>query len=623
MPTAHPTTAQETRVENAKRWGNYLRGTIAETLAGEAPAFKHDDLQLLKFHGIYQQDDRDTRKARKALGVDKSYSFMIRTRIPGGALTAEQYLAMDRIAEIVSNTRSLRVTTRQTFQLHGILKEKLQPTIEAIHLALLTTLAACGDVGRNVMAPPAPFSHRSYRAVRALATEVSRELTPRARGYHEIWLGGEKVAGGDHEPIYGANYLPRKFKVAVTLPDDNSVDVYSQDVGLIAIPGPDGDIEAVQILVGGGFGMTHKKADTFARLGTPLGIVALGDAVAAVRLIAQIFRDHGNRSDRKHARLKYLIEDWGLPAFREELERRADFELRDAVTLEPPVYRDYLGLHPQGDGRFFYGVHVQNGRIIDRDEDRLRSALREIVGSLRPGVVLTPNQNVLLNGLEEKDAKKIDRVLAAYGVTNGHELPSLRRYSMACPALPTCGLALSESERYFPHLLDELEGLFAEFGLEDEPITVRMTGCPNGCARPYTADLGFIGRGPQTYDIYVGGRLSGDRFADLWAQMVKTHEIADRLRPLLETWSAERLADEGLGDFYQRRFGGAPRGTLTGAKHPVHEHVEAELLAVRARRKLVGEPAVEPYPGTDLFADLNIEGSDSLEELRTAALATR
>jgi len=579
------------KVEEAKRWGDYLRGTIAEVLAGEPPSFDHDDMQLLKFHGIYQQDDRDSRTVRKKMGLDRDWSFMIRTRIPGGVLSAEQYLAMDRIAEAVGYNRSLRITTRQTFQFHGVLKENLKPLMQGVHDALLTTLAACGDVGRNVMAPPAPLHDSAHRAVRALATTLSRELTPQSRAYHEIWIDGERVAGGDHEPLYGPQYLPRKFKTAVTVPEDNSVDVYSQDVGLIAVleqhgvgeNGSSGTVRGVNLLVGGGFGMTHKKADTFARLGTPLGHVAVQHAAAAVKVVAQIFRDHGNRDDRKHARLKYLIEDWGLDAFREEFERRADFPLEDWVEVPGPKYQDYLGAHPQGNDRHFYGIHVPNGRIVDGASWRLKTALREAVAALRPGVVLTANQNLLLTDLTETKIEKLERLLGAYGVASGRELPGLRRFAMACPALPTCGLALSESERFFPELLDRLEGVLGKLGLEDEEITVRMTGCPNGCARPYTADLAFVGRGHETYDVFIGGRLAGDRFADLWDQMVKVPEIENNLRPLFEAWARERLADESLGDFYQRRFEGKDnRHKLTGAKEPVRERIVEEIEAARA-----------------------------------------
>ncbi|MCG8455329.1 MAG: NADPH-dependent assimilatory sulfite reductase hemoprotein subunit, partial [Holophagales bacterium] len=517
------------KVEAAKEGSRLLRGTIAGVLDGDAAFFEHDDTQLLKFHGIYQQDDRDARAARRATGADKAWSFMVRTRIPGGVLPADAYLGLAALADRVTHDRSLRITTRQTVQFHGIVKGELQTAIAEMNAHLITTLAACGDVGRNVMAPAAPLG-RSWRAVRELADELSNALLPATRAYHEIWIDGQKAdllssdspAGGElgptPEPLYGPTYLPRKFKVAVALPEDNTVDVHTQDVGLVAVLDEDGEtIRGVDLLVGGGLGMTHRKADTFARLATPLGHVAREHAAAAVRTVAEIFRDHGNRSDRKHARLKYLIEDWGEERFREEFRGRAPFALEPWVDVGPLHHRDATGVHRQADGRYFVGLWIENGRLVDRGRRRLGTAVREIVAALRPTVVLTPDQNLLLTGLAEEEVPKVERILEAYGCEETLHAPPLRRYALACPALPTCGLALTESERVVSHALDDLEAELRTLGLEDEPLTVRMTGCPNGCARPYTADLAFVGRKPGKYDIFVGGGLAGDRLADLWA----------------------------------------------------------------------------------------------------------
>lgn len=561
-----------TKVEVAKQQGRYLRGSIAEVLASEQPAFEHDDIQLLKFHGIYQQDDRDSRGARRALGREKDHSFMIRLRLPGGELSSEQYLALDTLAERASYNRSLRITTRQSLQLHGILKGHLRATVREINDALISTLAACGDVGRNVMASPAPWNDPLHEQLRHLAREISDTLYPRTGAYHEIWLDGDKVERHDsapvdeREPLYGPHYLPRKFKTAIALPTDNSVDVHSQDVGMIAIE-RDGNIAGANLLVGGGLGMTHRKADTYARLGTRLGFVETAAVAPTVAAIAAVFRDHGNRSDRRHARLKYLLEDWGLERFRREVEARLGHQLDPWVEIGTLGHRDYLGAHHQEGGKAFFGLHVPSGRIIDRLGCRLRTAVREIVAAFAPRVILTPSQNLIFADLEVEDLPRVEKVLAAYRVAVGSDHSGLRRHALACPALPTCGLALTDAERALPGIVDQLEGTLSRLGLDAEPLTLRITGCPNGCARPYTADLGLVGRKPGHYDIYVGGRLAGDRLADLWQELVPVEQITDQLMPLLSQWSAERLGDEGLGDFFQRRFGENPtKHLLTGSK---------------------------------------------------------
>lgn len=577
---------QPSKVERAKKKSRRLRGTIREVLDSDADRFRHDDVQALKFHGVYQQDNRDSRVDRRKAGLDKEFMYMVRAKLPGGVLTADQYLGLDEIADKYSWNRSLRITTRQGFQLHGIVKNHLRDTIREMNEALISTLAACGDVERNVMASAVPYADAPHRRARELAAEIARELCPATGAYHEIWLDGEKVESSreTEEPFYGDRYLPRKFKTAVALPDDNSVDVHSQDVGLVAVV-DDGELVGADVLVGGGFGMTHKKEDTFARLGTPLGFVPADRIVDAVRTIAAIFRDHGDRSDRRHARLKYLIEDWGMVRFRETFEETAGFEVGPWREVGPMRFADPLGSHPQGDGRLFYGLFVESGRIRDSEigGPRLKTALREIVERLRPGVVLAPHQNLFLTDLAEDDVEEVEAILKIYDALPA-ELSAARRYSMACPALPTCGLALSDAERALPGLIDVLEEKLAALGLDDEPFTIRMTGCPNGCARPYSADLGFVGRGPGLYDVFVGGRLAGDRLADLYAARVREAEIPDLLSPLFEAWGRERYPEEGLGDFYQRAFrdGEHHRTILTGSKEGAMREVVEERLAVLA-----------------------------------------
>ena len=567
----------ESKVEVAKRRGRHLRGTIAETLASEGTHFGHDDAALLKFHGTYQQDDRDARRALEAGGLEKAWSFMVRVAIPAGAVTADQYLALERLADEHGN-RALRVTTRQGFQFHGVLKGDLKATIAGINQTLLTTISACGDVQRNVMGCSAPLGDADHAAIRRVAEALAAELRPGTRAYHEIWLDGQKQLSTEHEePFYGDRYLPRKFKTAVGLSSDNCVDIWAQDAGLLAIV-RDGRIHGFNLLVGGGLGMTHNKGDTTARLAEPLGFVPTEHGVEAVRIVAAIFRDHGNRGDRRHARLKYLLAEWGLPRFRDEFRRRASFPLAPAVALPRLPFHDHLGPHRQHDGRFFYGVFIQSGRIVDAEGHALKTALHEIVHRLRPGLRLTAQQNLLLTDLDPAGVPTVESILRAHGVALPAELSAVRRYSMACPALPTCGLAVAESERAIPGILDELEAELVSLGLRDVPLTVRMTGCPNGCARPYTADLAFVGRSLGLYQVYVGGGLAGDRLVDLYKADVRQEELVAAVRPLLARWATERSAGEGLGDYYQRLMGlRARRTVVTGRELPTADLVPLEV----------------------------------------------
>ncbi len=563
----------ESKVEVAKRNSRFLRGTIADILAGTEESFEHDDMQLLKFHGSYQQDDRDARKAARKTGGGKKWIFMVRAKIPGGVVTADQYLAMAELADRVTHNRSLRITTRQGFQFHGVIKDNLKPTIAAINKSLLTTLGACGDVCRNVMAIPAPSADPGIQAARAFARRISDELSPRTPAYHELWLDGEKVDTSGPaekiEPLYRDVYLPRKFKVGIALPDDNSVDVHSHDVGLIAIV-KDGAVTGANVLVGGGMGLTHGKPETYARLGTPLGFIEAKHIVEACRIIATLHRDFGDRSDRRHARLKYVVEEWGMDRFREEFQRRAEFPLKPWVDTGPVKFRDHLGVHPQDNGKQYYGVQVPNGRVIDSDGIAYKTAFRRIVEELRPGVVLSPTQDIIFTDLDAAAVDRLKAILEEFGVAAPDTLSAVRRFAMACPAMPTCGLALSESERVMPGVVDRFEDEFRQLGLENEPITIRMTGCPNGCARPYTADIGLVGRMKGKYDVFLGGGIHGDRLVELYKELVPEEELVEALRPFLEEWKAKRTPGETLSDYYQRAHGpSVPRTILSGAKEPV------------------------------------------------------
>ncbi len=568
---------KESKVEGFKKASKHLRGTIAESLDMDTTHFDEADVQLLKFHGSYQQDDRDLRKDLRAEGKEKAYSFMIRAAIPGGILSDEQYLALDALADDFAGS-ALRVTTRQGIQFHGILKGNLKRHIAGMNERLVTTLSACGDVQRNVMACPAPLKDPAHRTIRRLAKDIAKELQPASKAYHEIWLDGEKhVSSQDEEPFYGDRYLPRKFKTGITHAGDNSIDVYSYDCGLVAIL--DGaDIVGYNVLVGGGMGMTHKKADTFARIASPLGFIEPADVLETVRTVAAIFRDHGNRADRRHARLKYLIEEWGMDRFREEFKSRVGFGLSDWKLTNVPDYHDYIGKNAQDDGKFFYGVFIENGRIRDTGDAKLKTALKKIVGDHKAGVVLTPNQNVLLTDLDESAIAAIEQTLRECNVPFTDRLSNARRLSMACPALPTCGLAITEAERVMPGFIDRIETELARLELQDEPITIRMTGCPNGCARPYTADIAFVGRATDKYHVFVGGDRSGTRLADLYAADVALEDVIDVLSPLLTSWSKNRKPGQGLGDYYQQQAGRTTaRQTVTGGEEPTCDMVQLEV----------------------------------------------
>ena len=580
---------QPSKVETIKAASGGLRGTIAATLSDQAVSgFTEDDKQLLKFHGIYQQDDRDSRR----IGSEKAYTMMIRLNIPGGRLDAGQYLALDALADTYANG-TLRITTRQSIQYHGVLKGDLKATLAEINHALLSTLAACGDVQRNVMASPAPYADEVHRTVQQVAAELTTALAPATGAYHEIWLDGERVLeGGEEEPFYGRQYLPRKFKTGIAIDTDNSIDLYTYDCGLIAIT-DHGRVRGFNLVAGGGLGMTHNKPDTFARMASVLGFLPPDRAVDAVRAVAAVYRDLGDRSDRRHARLKYLVEERGVERFVEEIHARLSWRLAPPAPMPEPRQLDHVGLFEQGDGKWFLGVFVQNGRIADHGETRYRSAFRRIAREVRPGIRLTPMQSILFTDLAAEQVAEVRAILAEHGVPEADAISSVRRHSMACPALPTCGLALTDAERQFPAVLAALEEEFELLGIGDAELTVRMTGCPNGCARPYNADIGFVGRKPGIYHIFVGGGLGGDRLADLFAADVPVAGFVPSLRPLLVRFANERGKGEGIGAFYRRITGRTERRVLlTGKETPTAPLVTLTVSGVPSD----GTPAPTPSP---------------------------
>lgn len=549
---AAPPAARPSKVESVKEESRGLRGSIAEQLAQDTDKFAGSDPQLLKFHGTYQQEDRDARKAARSGGGAKQHMMMIRSKTPGGVVTADQYLAQDDICARYGNG-TLRITTRQDFQFHGVLKRDLKKTIRALNDTLVTTIGACGDVVRNVVCCPVPIADGIREEILTHTMAINERLLPATRAYFEIWLDGEQVASGEpeEEPVYGRTFLPRKFKIALAFPGDNCIDVYSNDAGAVAIV-EDGALAGFNVLAGGGLGMTHGIENTYPRLSNEICFVAPEDLGAAIEAIVTIHRDFGNRSDRKRARLKYVLDTIGVEGFRAELERRVGKPLAPSRPVEWRDAADHLGWIDQRDGRWSLGLWVENGRIADTDTVRLRTALRTIVETYRPGVRLTPQQNILLTDIASADRDGIEAALRAHGVRPAAELLPVRRSSMACPALPTCGLALAEAERSLPSLVDEIEAVLKELGLQDERFSVRMTGCPNGCARPYMGDVGIVGRTLNKYNIYLGGDFLGTRLNTEFAELVPGEEVAATLRPVLTAFRDKRLPGEGFGDFCHR-----------------------------------------------------------------------
>ncbi len=544
------------KVERIKIESDYLRGQIAEELEQGGSHFASDDVQLLKFHGTYQQENRDVRQVRKVSGDEKEYSFMVRSRIPGGTLTAEQYLAEDAIAGQYANG-TLRITTRQSFQLHGVLKGDLRTTINSINKSLLSTLAACGDVNRNVMACPAPVTSRVQAQIQEVANRIALHLAPHSHAYHEIWIDGEQIDTIKHhededvEPIYGKTYLPRKFKIGVAYPGDNCIDVYTQDIGLISsLKGE--ELDGFTVIIGGGMGMTHGKSETYPRLANPLCFVTPDEVLEVVETIVTVQRDYGDRQNRKHARMKYVVEERGIAWFRAEVESRLGRSLQDPREITWQDAQDHLGWQEQGDGLWSLGIYVENGRIKDDADARIRTGLRSIMEEFSPGVRLTAQQNILLTDIRDEQRAPLTAALATYNIPTNPTDVGVRRFAMACPALPTCGQALAEAERVLPKLIRQIEADLQALGLANEPLSVRMTGCPNGCARPAMGDIGIVGRTKDVYNIYVGGDLVNTRMNALYAPSVHLDKIVATIRPLLVVWREEPAQGEAFGDFCYR-----------------------------------------------------------------------
>jgi sulfite reductase (ferredoxin) len=570
-----PSAAKPSAVEVAKTASNYLRGDIARELADGAPGFGKPSVQLLKNHGTYQQDDREARKAVDGKKSERQISFMIRTCVPGGKLTAEQLLAAIDMGDELGNG-TIRLTTRQSIQHHGVVKGDLKSFMQKVHANHMTTLAACGDVERNIMCCPAPIRNDPVREqMQAQLDALARHLAPRTRAYYEIWLtdpdtGEKTLAAGNAkeavvEPIYGPTYLPRKFKTAFALPEDNCTDVYANDLGFITVH-EQGKILGYNVLAGGGMGVTPSAAKTFPALAKRLGFVPPEDVLAIAEAIVKVQRDFGNRSDRKVARLKYTIHTMGLEAFRAKVEEYFGKPLAPCHPADVHAFDDHIGWHEQGDGKFFYGLNVENGRVHDTGDFRLKTALRRILRDLRPGVRITAHQSLLFTDLAVTDRERLAEILHDHGVKTSEEISTLRRWSMACVALPTCGLAVAESERVLPGLIDALEPEVSRLGLAHDAFTLRMTGCPNACARPYNSDIGIVGRTLGKYTIFLGGRLLGDRLNEQYKDVVPFEDLCRELTAVLACYKAERHGGETLGDFCHRKGVAHVRTWLAGAR---------------------------------------------------------
>ena len=538
-------------VEKIKSASRFLRGTLAESLGdAHTGAIREDDLVLIKFHGSYQQDDRDIREERRRQKLEPAWSFMIRTRLPGGVCTPQQWLALDEIARRYGN-QTLRLTTRQAFQFHGVIKTELKPTLQAINAALIDTIAACGDVNRNVLVGANPVESRAHAVVYECAKALSGHFLPKTRAYHEIWLDGEKVVGEESEPIYGATYLPRKFKTAFAVPPLNDVDIFSNDLGFIAIV-EDGELQGFNLTAGGGLGTTHGDPTTYPRLADVIGFLRPAQLLPVAEAVLTTQRDFGDRSVRKHARLKYTIANRGLDWFRAEITRWLGHALEPARPFEFTSLGDRFGWVEGHDGRWHLGLRIEAGRVADGPNGPLLTGLREIAKVHRGDFRLTPNQNLVIAGVEPSAKAFIDALVVRYGLDRHVRATPVARDALACVALPTCALAMAEAERYLPRLTRLIDERLAARGLAGEPIVVRITGCPNGCARPYLAEIALIGKAPGRYNLYFGGDARGQRLNALRLENGDETAIVAELDGAFARFAAERHDGERFGDFAWR-----------------------------------------------------------------------
>lgn len=541
-------------VEGIKLRSNYLRGTLLQSLANPVTgALAEDDAQLSKLHGFYQQDDRDIRSERMRQKLEPAYSFLIRVRVPGGIATPEQWLTMDSLARTYAN-QSLRLTTRQAFQLHGVLKGDLKTTIAKINSSLLDTIAACGDVNRNVMCTPLAEKSALHKAAYDVATQISAHLTPQTSAYHEIWLDGKKQnTQAEVEPIYGASYLPRKFKIGIAIPPSNDVDVFSQDLGFIAIE-EQGELIGFNVVAGGGMGMSHNEPATYPRVADQIGFCSVEQAVAVAEQVVRVQKDYGDRSNRKHARLKYTIDEHGLEWFKKELTQRLGYALSAPREFAFTTRGDQFGWSKNLLGSFDLTLFIPEGRIKNTEDQQMLDGLRDIAKVHSGDFRLTANQNLIIAGVAAHAVKGIEDILGSSGIAESQNVSPLRKQILACVALPTCGLAMAEAERYVPQLSAKVEALLESKGLSEEPISLRITGCPNGCARPYLADIGLIGKAPGRYNLFLGGSHDGQRLNRLAHENLAEAEILSVLDDWFARFARDRKVGERFGDFLEREL---------------------------------------------------------------------
>jgi sulfite reductase (NADPH) hemoprotein beta-component len=559
--------ADHASVEDLKRASRRLRGTLLESLADPVTgALREGDQTLLKYHGSYQQDDRDLREERRRQKLEPAWQFMIRTRTPGGVLTPAQWLGLDGVASRFAE-RGLRITTRQAIQFHGVIKRELKPTLQAINAALIDTIAACGDVNRNVTVGVNPDETPLHAAVWAQAAALSEHLLPRTRAYHEIWLDGEKLAdsGEEAEPLYGDTYLPRKFKTGFALPPYNDIDVFAQDLGFVAIA-ERGELRGYDVVAGGGMGATHGDAATYPRLARMLGFIAPEHTIAVAEAVLTVQRDWGDRVQRKRARLKYTIETHGLDAFRAEVERRAGVRFAPPAPFRFIHNGDRFGWAPGADGRLHLTLRILSGRVGNDAGARVQSGLRAIAALLDAQadgaqLRLTPNQNLTIANVPARLRDAVDALVAEHGLDRDGGTP-LRQAALACVALPTCGLAMAEAERYLPRAIARIDALLDRHGLRESPLHLRISGCPNGCSRPYLGEIALVGKAPGRYNLMLGADHRGQRLNALHLENADEDAILAALDSLFARYARERAPGERFGDFVVRAGVAAARETV-------------------------------------------------------------
>lgn len=539
-------------LEHIKADSRFLRGTILEGLDNPLTgAISEADTKLLKFHGSYQQDDRDIREERRKQKLEPAYAFMVRARLPGGVVTPQQWLALDDVARNYA-ARGLRITTRQTFQWHGIIKRNLKPAIQGINDAMASTIAACGDINRQVVSSVNPLLSSQHALAQEWVNALSNHFLPRTRAYHEIWLNGKKITDEpDEEPIYGPSYLPRKFKFGVAIPPTNDCDVFAQDMGLIAII-ENGQLLGFNVAIGGGMGATHGDPTTYPRLGSLIGFVRPEQLIAVAEAVVTLQRDYGNRSERQHARLKYTVDKHGLDWFKAQIEERSGESLAETQPYRFEQNGDRFGWIEGEDGQWHLGLYIASGRLWDHEGALLQTGVREIAKVLKGEFRMTCNQNLVISNVAPEDRAQIDALVARYGLDGYRAQSGIRRHHIACVALPTCGLAMAESERYAPILLPKLEALLDRHGLADAPILLRLSGCPNGCSRPYLGEIALVGRALGRYDLRLGADFVGERMNVIYRENITEPEILASLDALFGDYAQHRTSGEGFGDFIVR-----------------------------------------------------------------------